>query len=77
MRVVSFVMLPFAFAACGGIATSSPDGFDGGNRTDGGVDQRSDGGSTSGLDSGSGKTRIPLKHRASGEVCPSARGAGS
>jgi hypothetical protein len=73
-RMRSFLrwLLPLTFVACGGIATSAPDGSDGGtNQADGGAKSKgSDAGSSTNI-------RIPLNHRASGEACPSARGAGS
>jgi hypothetical protein len=77
MRPLLCLLLPVAVAACGGIATS-PEGSDGsdGGAADGG-NQRSNGDSGSSDAGSSTNDRIPLNHRASGETCPSARGAGS
>ena len=75
MRSLLYVLLPMAFAACGGIATSS-DGSDAGS-ADGGGRNQSNGDSGAGDSGSSTNDRIPLHHRTSGEVCPSARGAGS
>lgn len=67
------LLVPIGFAACGGVA--SPNTSDGGtNDVDAGAhpdgSTKSDSGSSTNL-------RIPLNHRASGETCPVARGAGS
>jgi hypothetical protein len=75
MRLLFYVVLPIALAACGGIASSSVDSdggaADGGQQSNGDSGKRDSGSSTNTND------RIPLNHRVSGETCPSARGAGS
>jgi hypothetical protein len=77
MRPLLYWLLPMTFAACGGIAIAPSEESDAGkNQTDGGG-QNQNGNSGSSGSGSSTNIRIPLNHRAAGETCPSARGAGS